>query len=63
MKPVCQITEIENGYLVMTAPKQPAIHSRNQQPEQQPQPVTTFCADYAAVCEALKAQFPPTLVG
>lgn len=45
------IVGIENGWLVQVAPPVKLIQGAQQT---QQQPLTTYCADYDAVCECLK---------
>lgn len=52
-----QITEIENGFLVMT-PLRPAVVKHMNQPPQQPEPVVQFCADKDAVCNYIQTVLP-----
>lgn len=55
-----QISGIENGVLVMTAPKQQII-GRNQQPEQQQIPTTQYCEDFDSLVAYLKNVWPITV--
>lgn len=58
-----QISEIENGWLVMTAPEAPKLSRANGQEQQaQQQPVTQFCEDHDAVTNYIKSFFPIKII-
>lgn len=56
MKLQAQLSGIENGVLVMTAPRQQVLSSRQSATEQQhqQQPTTKFCADEEALIDYIR---------
>lgn len=62
-KPVATVTQIDNGFLVTTMSSQSqVVRGRSNQPESQPEQIVKFCEGYEEVCEALKAEFPPSML-
>lgn len=51
-----QLNKVDNGWLVMSPPQDSRISART--PQEQPQPVVHFCADYDDVCNYIKQFFP-----
>ncbi len=58
-KPIAQINQIANGYLVQIATGKMVSTPQGEQPVAE----TIYCEDYDAVCAALKKSFPPIIIG
>jgi hypothetical protein len=53
-----QLKQVENGWLVVSAPNEPVDERIPPQMRTPPSPVIHFCHDYDEVCTYIKAFFP-----